>query len=50
MNDFLVDEIFKNAQRMRLKNQVEEKLLQRLIDGEKGIKQKLKLVTLFFIF
>lgn len=42
MNDFLVDEIFKNAQRMRLKNQVEEKLLQRLIDGERGIKQKLK--------
>ena len=42
MNDFLVDEIFKNAQRMRMRNQVEEKLLQRLIDGDKGIRQSLK--------
>jgi hypothetical protein len=50
--DFLIDEIFKNSQRMRIKNRVEEKLLNRMIDGEKGIRNKLKYhfswICLFF--
>ena len=42
MNDFLVDEIYKNTQRLRSKNQVEEKLLHQIVEGHKGYREKLK--------
>lgn len=42
MNDFLVDEIYKNTQKLRVKNQVQEKLLNEMIEGHKGYREKLK--------
>lgn len=41
MNDFLCDEIYKNTQRLRNKNQVEEKLLHQIVEGHKGYRAKL---------
>jgi hypothetical protein len=42
MNDFLVNGIFKNTQRLRVKNQVQEKLLHEFVEGNKGLREKLK--------
>ena len=42
MNDFLVDEIYKNTQRLRNKNRLEEKSLHLAINGHKGINQKMQ--------
>ena len=41
MNDFLVDEIYKNSQRVRTKNRLVEKNLAQTLNGQKGINQKL---------
>ncbi len=49
MNDFLVDEIYKNTQRLRSKNQVEEKLLHQIVEGHKGYREKLKYKLKFII-
>ena len=42
MNDALIEEIYKNSERVRIKNQVEEKLLYQMIEGHKGFREKLK--------
>ena len=42
MNDFLVDEIFKNTQRLRIKNQIQENMLHETVEGHKGYRTKLK--------
>ena len=42
MNDFLAEIIFKNCEKIRSKNQLEEKLLKQKIDGHQGYKKKLK--------
>ena len=42
MNDFLVDEIYKNAQKLRIKNQIEENMLHQIVEGHKGFKETLK--------
>ncbi|CAF1079049.1 unnamed protein product, partial [Brachionus calyciflorus] len=41
MDDFLVNEIYKNTQRLRSRNQVEEKLLHDVLYGHKGYAEKL---------
>lgn len=42
MDDFLVNEIYKNSQRLRSKNSVEEKLLHEILYGHKGYSEKLQ--------
>jgi hypothetical protein len=42
MNDFLVEEIYKNCERLRAKNHVEEKILHQMVEGHKGYREKLK--------
>ncbi len=42
MNDFLVDEIYKNTQRLRNKNRLVDKNLHQALNGQKGLNQKLQ--------
>lgn len=42
MDEFLVNEIYKNKQRLRSRNHFEEKLLKELLYGHKGYTDKLE--------
>ena len=42
MDPVMLDVVYKNTQRVRIKNQCEENALQRAIDGKRGYRAKLK--------